>query len=94
MNKTLKKWRSIVEWIENKMYVDDDEFEFENDLATRKTLESEKLTDDEKLELTALDERFKQALYPALREAKLLNIYYHRSNDYPIEEWWWHVKEE
>lgn len=92
----LKRWHASVEFIEECWYDYEDvmDDELARDLMLRGYIEEEKLTSTEKAELIQLDERFRKALYPALRHAKSEGWYIRTGKDYPSEEWWWHVKEE
>ncbi|MDI6802550.1 MAG: hypothetical protein QME58_01735 [Bacteroidota bacterium] len=82
--------------LEKKEFTDsiDDEFEFDGYVDSRAQILANWNSYDEatKIMIEDLDERFKKALFPALRGANLLDIYLEYDSSQPPEEWWWHLE--
>ena len=93
MKKAIQRWQSSILTMEELWYDKDDEDELYMDIAAREDVNENTLTAEELLELEKLDHRFRLALYPALRKAKLVEYYKRHGLEHSLKEWWWHVKE-
>ena len=86
-------WKNFVQRLELKTYTYDDDTEFDYCFNERLALEDETITEEIKKELHLLDERFRVALFPALKKARLVNWYLHAGTRESPEEWWLHIEE-
>lgn len=93
MNKAIERWKASIETMEEFWYDKSDEDDLVMDIVCRQDINDNSLPPDEKSVVQELDARFRAALYPALRNAGLVELYKRYGSERPASQWWWHVEE-
>jgi hypothetical protein len=91
----LRHYSAAVDDLEACEYIHEDEADLDNDIAIRFEIEDawQEFTPEQRRRVESLDARFRAALWPALRQARLERWYRNAEPLFPESSWWWHVPE-